>query len=343
MNNNIELLLKNIKDNKNLNKNNILSILNIEGTDKKNLFNYSQSVRKNLYGDMVYVRGVIELSNFCSCSCKFCGNAINTNIERYRMNKKDIIESIKIAEANGIDMIHLASGKDDFIDDIFLESIMNYCKEHNIEVELAIGNKPKHVYKNLFDLGAKRYILKFETSNPYLFSKTKICNKSFEEYLNELKILKNIGFQVGSGNIIGIPRQNIKDIVSDIILLNTLNLDMISTSVFIPNKDSEYKIFPKGDSEIALKYLSIINIINSKKKISIPTNSTLGIENKIKALLIASNEISLNLTGVNYKNKYSIYSGRDRFKADINVIDDYIKQANKRRVKYKEFISYEHK
>ncbi|MBZ9618255.1 biotin synthase BioB [Clostridium estertheticum] len=341
MNNTIKQILKKIINSEKFKVEDILYLLNTEGADKEDLFNYSQKIRERLHGNNVYVRGVIELSNFCSCLCKFCGNSASAKIERYRMMEVHILECIKVAQENNIDMIHLASGNDIIIDDIFLKNIISYCKNHNLKVELAIGNKSTYIYKKLFELGAKRYIMKFETSNKNLFSKIKLCGKSFNEYLNELEILKHAGFQVGSGNIIGLPGQNIRDIANDIILLSKLKLDMISTSVFIPNKDSEYNIYPKGNAEVALKYLAIINIINSTKKISIPTNSTLGIENKINALSIASNEMSLNLTSELYKNKYSIYTGRDRFKADIGVIDDYIRKANKKRVNYKEFISYE--
>lgn len=337
MNNVVERLINKVINIEDLTKEEFLILLKLEGDEKAQLLNSSMNIRESLYKNKVYIRGVIDVSNHCMCTCKFCGNSAKSDISRYRMSEDDIISSIKLAQEKGIDIIHIASGKDECIDASYLEKPLRYCKENNIEVELAIGNRKTDIYREFYDFGVKRYIMKFETSNKNLFNDVKTCKIGLDALLDEIVTLKNLGYQVGSGNIIGLPGQSLEDIANDLILVKKLNLDMASTSVFTPNKDSEFKTCLKGDSELALKYLAITNLLYFNKKISIPTNSTLGDENKCKALSIAGNMITLNLTSDKYKNMYSIYSGKDRIKSKMETVERFIKESNKQRISFKEF------
>ena len=313
-----------------------LEILLSGGLDQK-LFECSRKIREANYGDKVYIRAVIDISNFCNCNCAFCGNNRSQKINRYRMLPTEIISCIEHAALDGIDIIHLASGVDPQVNEEFLTPIFEYCDQRHITLELALGARDYAFYKNLYALGGHRYILKFETSNAYLFGKYKSCFLEYDQYLDHLYMLKDIGFKVGTGNIIGLPTQNNCDIQKDLQIIQELQPDMISSSVFVPNPDSRLCNEKNGDPLLALRFLSIINIMNKCRNISIPTNSTFGMENKINALKIASNVISVNYTFLNYESSYSIYSGKQRHRANLYETMQFIKLAGKKTITFREF------
>ncbi len=219
----------------------------------------------------------------------------------------------------------------------YLEPIIEYCNANGINLEMAIGIKNIEVYKRIMDMGAKRFILKFETSNKDVFEDVKDCHCSFDDYIAFIKLLKKNGAHIGSGNIIGLPGTTIRDIANDIKLINDLDLNMISTSIFIPNKESVFANEKTGDRELALRYISIMTLLQRDRRISIPTNSSFGLNNKIKALKLGANVLSVNYTNTDYEKKYSIYDGAARYRADLDKTKNYIKQAGMDCISWREF------
>ena len=309
----------------------------LSGNIDEELFTMATKIRREKYKNYVYVRGVIDISNYCVCNCKFCGNAVTSSINRYRMGQKEIISCIDNAVNAGVDIIHLASGTDLQIDYNFLEPIIDYCHTNDIGIELAIGIRDISIYEKLYNFGVKRFILKFETSNPRLFQHIKKCNHTFNEYIEFIEKIRDIGGEIGSGNIVGLPGQQILDIANDIEIIRNLKLSMISTSVFIPNEESIFKGEKSGDRDIALRLIALNNILNCDKKISIPTNSTLGVKNKIEAMKIGANVITVNFTHEECEYNYSIYGGANRYRAGIEETEQFIQNANMKRVTWKEF------
>lgn len=309
----------------------------LEGNADEELFNLSSKIRTLTVGEKVYLRGIIDVSNYCSCDCKFCGNACSSQITRYRLLPEQIIDSIKVAQQDGIDLIHLASGLDSKINYEYLKPVIDYCKKNDIDMELAIGKKDISVYQEFINNGVNRFILKFETSNKEVFDDVKDCDCVLNDYLDFIIELKNRGAMVGSGNIIGLPNLSTYDICNDINLLCTLNLDMISTSVFVPNKESIYANAKRGDGAIALRFIAIINILMSNKRISIPTNSSYGTDNKIYAIKLGANVLSVNYTNEKFEKNYSIYDGSSRYRANLSNNKNYINLAGMECVTWKEF------
>lgn len=316
-------------ENYNLSKEEIVDLLSSVGEKQKELRNHSREIREYHCKNKVYVRGVLELSNYCKCNCSFCGNAAYVkNICRYRVSYEDIIKQIDFAKNYGIDVIHLASGEDLNFDFEVILNAVKYMNKLDIYPELALGKLTEQQYLKLYQAGARRYILKFETSDEELFKKVKSCNgRTVDDIVGALKMLNDIGFYVGSGNIIGLPGQTIESIANDILLLKKLNVSMASTSVFIPNKESKLSEEKKGDAKLALNFISLIRSIMPNKNLSIPSNSTFGDDGKIEALKISANELSFNITPLQFSNRYSIYSGKDRRKDKMEVIHEKIKKA----------------
>lgn len=336
-------IISKIQKNKNsINRQDIVSLLKARNDAQKVLFEFAETVRKEQMGNKVYIRGVMDISNYCRCTCAFCGNSAKSkNINRYRLTKEEMIESIYYAKEIGIDVIHLASGEDRRfnVDDLFytVEEIINL----GLIPELVLSDIQKPLYKEFYQLGVRRYIMKFETSNPDLFAKVKTCHRSFEETINTMKYIKSLGYQFGSGNIVGLPGQTIEMLADDILLLKELNVDMASTSCMQPNMESEYAYQKAGDPILTLNFLSLLRMLLPNEKLCVPTNSTFGKEGKLKALKLGANELSLNITPRNHNGEYSIYSGKDRYKADLETTLGYIHNAGMTRSTYKEMYQVE--
>ena len=304
-------------------KKELCGLLKAEGNDRERLFAQAKKRRIDDFGKKVYIRGVIDISNFCICSCKFCGNNIKSNIARYRMKSVDIIKAAENAKNMGIDIVHMASGEDiGFAFDDILEAVRQ-IHSMGLKIELALGNKTNDEIYKLKEAGADRFILKFETSNEELYSKIKICTAKQKDIFERIAFMKSVGFDVGSGNIIGLPGQTEESIVDDLIKLYELQTAMTSTSVFMPNSESEFADEEKGNADIALNFIALLRIF-MKKKVCIPSNSTLGVDGKRQALEIGANVLSLNITPAEYSGKYSIYTGKDRYKADMVKLEEYI-------------------
>lgn len=311
------------------NKEKIKNFLQVKGDEQKALFKEARIIRNRLCKNKVYVRAVLEVSNYCCCNCKFCGNAVYAKVDkRYRMTYEEIKLQVDMAKKLGLDVIHIASGEDKGFDFEVLSKSVDYIIKNNMYPELAVGKLDEKQYRELYKIGVRRFILKFETSDRKLFSKIKPCNSGLNELLDLVKELIQMGMQVGTGNIVGLPGQSLESIVDDLLLVQKLGVSMASTSVFIPNKESIFKNEKKGDSNIALNYIALLRCMNRNTNFSIPANSTFGQEGKKRALQYVANELSLNLTPEKYKNIYSIYEGKNRAKADLDSIKKIIADAD---------------
>ncbi len=302
-------------------KEQLIECLQLKGEKQQELFEKAKNIRNSMCQNKVYVRGVLEISDYCCCNCKFCGNAAYVKKKtRYRMSLKEIKTQINLAKKIGLDVVHIASGEDKGFDFDILVNSVKYILDNGMYPELAVGKlKPKQ-YEELYRIGARRVILKFETSDKNLFGEVKTCNSSFGELWLMIQELIERGFHVGSGNIIGLPGQSIDSVADDLLLLKKLKVRMASTSVFMPNAESLFSKEDKGDPNIALNFIALLRCLKPFDSISIPANSTFGIEGKKAALQFASNELSLNITPEKYQNIYSIYEGANRAKSNLDTI-----------------------
>ncbi|AFH48237.1 Hydrogenase maturation protein HydE [Ignavibacterium album JCM 16511] len=299
-----------------LNKDDIIYLLNL--TDEKDiseLIRKADSVRKEYCGDEVHLRGIIEFSNYCEQDCLYCGlRKSNHQLERYRISPDEIIETARKISSAGIKTVVLQSGEDFYYKkEVVTNIIRNIKAACDVAITLSLGERNFDEYYEWKSAGADRYLLKHETANEKLYSALH-SHQKLEERLTHLKYLKSIGFQAGSGNIIGLPGQTIEDIADDILLCKEFDCDMCSFSPFIPSPETPMKSIPPADLKLTLKTMAVARIV--LKNVHIPATtalSTLSPEGRKLGLTVGANVIMPNFTPDEYKDKYRIYANKKTY------------------------------
>ena len=322
---------------KNIDKAEIKRCLQLKDEDQKELFSVARNIReKSKFKNNVELRSVIEISNICSQKCKYCSMGKNGK-EIFTLSKEEILNKIKALASYGRRTFLLQSGeisKQSFIDDIAY-----VCKKAtemypDIKLILCLGNLSRKQYEQLKEAGATRYILKFEASRADLHHDCRPSD-TIENRLECINNLIEIGFQVGSGNIVGLPNQTLDDLVNDLELINKLELSMASATKFIPNNFSEYKNEPAGDINLTLNFLALLRII--KPECLIPSTSSLeqgSINGQTMGLLAGCNTVTIHDgTPKEFEKNYSIYSD-DRFMPGEKYCRDIIANVEMNAVPY---------
>lgn len=308
----------------------------LKGQEQDELFRLARQVRDtSIFGKNVELRSVIEVSNYCRQACRYCG--IKNKSNKYILSKEEIIQRIEFLVNLGRRTILIQSGE--FVEQDFIDNIAYCCSEAirkypDIRFILCMGNLSKEQYKQLKDAGVKRYILKFETSNPehhhYCRPKDTLSNR-----IECIQTLINLGFQVGTGNIIGLPKQTIDDLVNDLIFTTKFKLSMVSATKFIPSKTSEFKDAKMGDINLTLNFIALLRILHPE--CLIPATSSLEMKNKsgqLMGLLVGCNTLTIHDgTPKQYEKDYPIYK-ENRFKPTENYCNELIKQAGMTASKY---------
>ena len=273
----------------------------------------------------VFIRASLEISNICRNKCRYCGMSCeNKSLIRYKMNKKEICRVIDKIVQSGIKQLHIVSGEAfNNLEDLY--ECIEYAKKQGLSVTAVLGKRKKEEYEQLKKAGVNRYIMKFETSNNKLYEYVK-HGETLDDRLKHILMLKGMGFQVGTGTIIGLPGSNIDDICGDLLLLKKLKPDMASSSRFSPNLQSEFRNFPAGSSDLTLRFISLMrNYL--KEGIYIPSSSSLGFEGQIKALKAGANVVSVHFTPEKYAEKFSMYKSENRIKRQIEEIKEIVERA----------------
>ena len=275
------------------------------------LFSYADSVRKKYVGDEIHLRGLIEFSNYCKNTCKYCGlRCENKNIERYRILEDEILEHAKNAANLGFKTIVLQSGEDNYYTVNRMCNIISEIKKLNVALTLSIGEKTFEEYKAYKDAGADRYLIRIETTDENLYSKMH-PGMSLENRKRCLRDLKTLGYEVGSGCLVGLPNQSIESLADDILFFKEIGADMIGVGPFIPHPDTPLKDASKGSFFLALKVMAITRIL--LKDINIPATTAMESiqkDGRIIALQSGANVVMPNVTTTEYRQKYEIYKGK---------------------------------
>ncbi|MCR5260881.1 MAG: radical SAM protein [Candidatus Gastranaerophilales bacterium] len=295
-----------------LNKEKIKEILLYKNQQQEELFSVAREIRQNgKFGNNAELRSVIEISNLCTQKCRYCGMGRNGK-EIYTLSNEVIIDRITNLAKMGRRTFLLQSGENQ--NQKFVEDIAYCCREAikkfpDIKIILCMGNLEKEQYKLLKDSGATRYILKFETSNAEHHKRVRPSD-SIEHRLSCIQSLIDLGFQTGSGNIVGLPYQTLDNLVDDLVLIDKLNLAMVSATKFIPNEFSEFKDFPAGDIDITLNFLAILRIL--KPDCLIPSTTSLSTghtDGQKRGLEAGCNTVTIHDgTPKELEENYSIYS-----------------------------------
>ena len=270
--------------------------------------------RKEIYGNKVFIRGLIEISNICKNDCYYCGiRGSNKNCDRYRLNTDEIIECAKEGYTLGFRTFVMQGGEDSYFSDEILIDLIKKIKSEcpDCAVTLSLGERSKESYQKLYDAGADRYLLRHETATKEHYQKLHPDNLYFENRMECLKNLKEIGFQTGCGFMVGSPYQTTEDIARDLKFIEEFSPDMCGIGPFIPHKDTPFAAHSAGSAELTCFLLSVIRLI--KPNILLPATTALGSvnadgrENGIKS---GANVIMPNLSPQSVRKKYMLYNNK---------------------------------
>lgn len=293
-----------------LDKSEIVELFN---SNKRNeeLFKAADRVRKKYVGDEVHLRGLIEFSNICKRNCMYCGlRRDNKNIKRYRIEPDKIIELATKAAGYGYKTVVMQSGEDDYYTVDRLKYIISNIKKLDIAVTLSIGEKTFEEYKAFKEAGADRYLLRIETTDPELYAKMD-PGMSHENRKRCLRDLRTLGYEVGTGCLIGLPGQNFESLADDILFFKEIDADMVGVGPFIPNEDTPLKDAKGGTFIDALKVMAISRLL--MPDINLPGTTameTLNPNGRTIALQSGANVVMPNVTEGVYRKLYALYPGK---------------------------------
>lgn len=289
-------------------------LLDEEYNEEEDLFRLANIRRRENYGDDVYLRGLIEFTNNCKNNCFYCGiRCGNSNVERYRLTKEQILDCCKEGYSLGYRTFVLQGGEDPYYTDDYICEIVSEIKSlyPDCAITLSIGEKSYDSYKAYFDAGARRFLLRHETANEEHYGKLHPEVMSLKNRKECLYNLKEIGYQVGSGFMVGSPYQTTENLIEDLRFLQDLRPDMIGIGPFISHADTPFAKEANGSFIRTLRLISILRLCFPYALIpattSLGTINPLGREAGLKA---GANVVMPNLSPVTYRELYSLYDNK---------------------------------
>lgn len=289
-------------------------ILENKAAQREEIFKAARLTRERYYGKSVYFRGLIEFSNYCKNNCYYCGiRGANSNVRRFRLTLEEILSSCDIGYGLGFRTFVLQSGDDPyFAADRIVEIVENIKERYpDSAVTLSIGERDYGVYKRFWDAGADRYLLRHETADENHYGKLHPKPMSFEERKICLYHLKEIGFQVGAGFMVGSPFQSVDNLVEDLLFLKELNPHMVGIGPFIPHKATPFREELAGGLDTTLLILALTRLLLPKALI--PSTTALGTIDPLgreKGLMAGANVVMPNLSPREIRGDYSLYDNK---------------------------------
>lgn len=286
----------------------------LSGTDDPALFSRADALRREIYGTDVYIRGLIEVSNYCKNNCYYCGiRAANSNLQRYRLTREDLLACAEDGYALGFRTFVLQGGEDPTLTDSVLCDWVSALRTGfpDCAITLSLGERSYASYQALYDAGANRYLLRHETANPAHYARLHPPALSSDARKACLYNLKQIGYQVGSGFMVGAPYQTTDDLIADFRFLEELNPDMVGIGPFIPHHDTPFAAFSAGDLTLCLRTVAITRILLPHALI--PATTALGTihpEGRELGLRAGANVVMPNLSPVGVRKLYSLYDNK---------------------------------
>jgi biotin synthase len=303
---------------------NLVTLLTSKGEDGLYLLKKAGEMKLKTVGNKVFFRGLIELSNVCEKDCLYCGiRKSNGAVERYNLTDAEVLEAARFAFAERYGSIVIQSGEvtnEQFVARI--EWLIRQIKElsnNKLGITLSLGEQTEAVYRRWFDAGAHRYLLRIESSNPELYRQLHPDDGKhlFEQRLASLKIMKQIGYQAGTGIMIGTPYQTMQDLADDLLFFRDFDIDMVGMGPFIEHNDTPFGIPVAGSLSLperfnlSLKMVAILRLmmpdINIAATTALQAIDPLGREKAVKA---GANIIMPNITPGKYRNNYLLYNNK---------------------------------
>ena len=308
-----DILVEKLRENRDLSDGELKELIESDKHDEA-LTKAADEVRRERYGDAVYLRGLIEFSSYCKNNCLYCGlRAGNANAERYRLSKEQILSCCDEGYGLGYRTFVLQGGEDPYYTDDMICDIVRSIKEKypDCAVTLSIGEKPRESYEKYYAAGADRYLLRHETADSDHYGKLHPDNMSSENRKRCLYDLKEIGYQVGSGFMVGSPYQTTENLIADLRFLQELQPDMIGIGPYITHKDTPFKDMEGGTLELSLRMLAILRLMFPYALL--PSTTALGTINptgRELGLKAGGNVVMPNLSPTNVREKYAIYDNK---------------------------------
>lgn len=316
--------IKEILQKENFSKSEIITLLQADGEERNLLFEKSAAVKEKFVGNKVYLRGLIELSNVCVKNCLYCGiRKENAKLERYLLTSEEVVGAAKFAFDNNYGSIVLQSGElysEKFIG--YVESLLREIKkvsDGRLGITLSCGEQTEETYQRWFNAGAHRYLLRIESSNKALYEKIHPLDSlhSYETRINCLKTLQNIGYQVGTGVMIGLPFQTLENLADDLLFLQKIDIDMCGMGPYLEHTDTPLfayagELLPlKERFYLSLKMIAILRLMMKDINIAATTAlQTIDAMGREKALKIAANIFMPNITPKKYRENYKLYENK---------------------------------
>jgi len=280
------------------------------------LFKRARNIRHRYYGNEVYQRGLIEFTNNCAEDCFYCGiRKSNDNATRYRLSKEEILDCCAQGYELGFRTFVLQGGEDPFFDDDKIVEIVGeiHQKYPDCAITLSIGQKPYESYQRFYEAGAARYLLRHETAGSEHYRRLHhrgehVSAKARQECLWNLK---EIGFEVGTGFMVGSPFQTAENLADDMLFLEQLQPHMVGIGPFIPHKDTPFKDFKAGSLELTLYMIALIRL--ALPSALLPSTTALGTiakDGREKGILAGANVVMPNLSPTSVRKNYLLYDNK---------------------------------
>lgn len=271
-------------------------------------------VRRQHYGDRIFIRGLIEFTNYCRNDCYYCGiRAGNKNAQRYRLSPEEILSCAEAGYGLGFRTFVLQGGEDQWYTDRILVDIISKLKDKHPDcaVTLSIGERTYESYRILKEAGADRYLLRHETVNPRHYEMLHPGNMGHENRIRCLRWLRELGYQTGAGFMVGSPGQTDGDLADELLFLKELDPQMVGIGPFIPHQDTPFCDGNPGSAEMTTFLLSLIRL--TLPKVLLPATTALGTIDPMgreKGIMAGANVLMPNLSPAGVRNKYLLYDNK---------------------------------
>jgi len=323
----IEYLLTKAESGIALSRNDIIALLKIPGDYSPDLFAAADRVRKEQVGNEIFLRGIIEFSNFCERNCLYCGlRKSNDKLSRYRMSEDEIISTAQEIAETQVSTAVLQSGEDSFYTtDKICRLIERIKNETDLIITLSIGENNIADLQAFGQAGANRYLLKHETASPELYKYLR-PGCQLDKRMQCLRSLKNLGFETGTGNMVGLPGQTYEILADDLLVMKLLDADMLGIGPFIAHPDTPLAGIENDDIELTLRVLAIARLLTRNTNIPATTAlATLHPQGRLQALQAGANVVMPDFTPEIYRSRYDIYPGRK----DVGSAKDILNRLDK--------------
>lgn len=287
---------------------------NVDKESSEHLFERARALTNQHFHRQIYLRGLIEISSFCKNDCYYCGiRRSNKNAQRYRLTKEDILSCCKQGYDLGFRTFVLQGGEDSYFSDNFIVDLISSIKNYypDCAITLSLGEKSKEAYIKYFNAGADRYLLRHETADNNHYSRLHPASLTLESRKSCLYDLKSIGYQVGTGFMVGSPYQTNTNLVSDLMFIKDFQPEMVGIGPFLPHHDTPYANKSKGSLELTLFLIGILRLMSPN--LLIPSTTALGTidpTGREQGILAGANVIMPNLSPVDVRKKYLLYDDK---------------------------------